>query len=84
MLLALTGNYYSLEKAKGEEATLSWRCKHRYPLLVVHIGTSCHARCMGCGVEGPVRASLPEAMRALRGASDGILKPTIPPVAGRL
>lgn len=67
-----------------KELSLGWRCKHRHPLLVTHTGTGRSARCTGCGVEGPVRANLSEAMRALRNAPGDAPKPTTPPIAVRL
>ena len=54
------------------------RCKHNYPLLATHIESGRCVRCMGCGAVGPVRTSLPEAIKALRGAT---LKQTRLPVA---
>lgn len=67
-----------------KEPSLGWTCKHRHPLLVTHTETGRRAHCMGCGVEGPIRASLPEALWALRGTPGGALKPTVPPVDGGL
>lgn len=52
----------------GEELSLGSRCNHRHPLLITHTQTGRRAYCMGCGKEGPVCASLSEAMRALRSA----------------
>jgi hypothetical protein len=51
-------------------AQIRWRCKHLYPALVtvVEKGGRC-ARCLRCGMQGPPRAGLAEAMQALRGAA---------------
>jgi hypothetical protein len=43
-----------------------WECDHRYPIEVARVRSGKHARCLGCGACGPVRASGREAMLALR------------------
>jgi hypothetical protein len=50
------------------ERPATWRCGHRYPIVVsaAEGGKKKRARCLGCEATGPLRAGVPEAMRALR------------------
>ena len=49
------------------EGSATWRCGHLYPIVVSSAeGGNKRARCLGCETTGPLRASAPEAMRALR------------------
>jgi hypothetical protein len=51
-----------------EAKPLRWRCGHLYPALVSTTKEGGRrARCLNCGALGPVRPSLAEATRALRG-----------------
>lgn len=44
------------------------RCEHRcYPVEAVPVDGGRVARCLGCGLSGPTRASAIEALAALRG-----------------
>jgi hypothetical protein len=65
----------------GKDLSLGSRCNHRHPLLVTYSQTGRRARCMGCGKEGPVCASLSEAMRALRSAPVGMPNRAYPSIA---
>ena len=44
----------------------TWRCDHRYPVLVERAGGAERARCLGCGAVGPPRSGSEQAMVALR------------------
>ncbi len=44
----------------------TWRCDHRYPILVERAGGAERARCLGCGAVGPPRSGAGQAMLALR------------------
>ncbi len=53
--------------AEGQTKSVSWRCRHLYPVLVVTgLEGERRARCVGCGVLGPSRTELAAALRALR------------------
>ena len=45
-----------------------WGCEHRYPIEVAPTGNGeqQRARCLGCGVLGPERENVEQAMLALR------------------
>lgn len=49
-----------------EAKPLRWWCRHYHPALVTATESGRRARCLKCGALGPVRASLGEAVRALR------------------
>lgn len=49
-----------------EERVGVWQCGHRHPALVTTSDAGRRARCLGCGTIGPWRASLAEALRALK------------------
>ncbi len=47
-----------------------WRRRHLYPTLVTATEEGGRrARCLNCGMQGPPRAGLAEAMQALRGVA---------------
>ena len=52
----------------AREKPETWRCDHRYPIVVEEAGggSSRRARCLGCGACGPPRAVAEQAMLALR------------------
>ena len=53
----------------AREKPETWRCDHRYPIVVEEAGGSSNsrrARCLGCGACGPPRAGAEQAMLALR------------------
>ncbi len=52
----------------AREKPETWRCDHRYPIVVEKVGggSSRHARCLGCGALGPDREDVEQAMLALR------------------
>lgn len=52
------------------------KCEHRHPLLVLYTEAGLRARCLSCEAIGPVRMSLPEAMKALRNAPGPSPAPT--------
>jgi hypothetical protein len=52
---------------RTRDKTANWRCRHFYPIEVVPTEGGKRARCLGCGVSGPVQADTVDAMRALRG-----------------
>ena len=43
-----------------------WRCEHHYPIVLEYTVAGKRARCLGCGVWGPVREGSKEAELALR------------------
>ena len=43
-----------------------WRCEHHYPIVLEYTVAGKRARCLGCGVWGPVREGSEEAVLALR------------------
>ena len=43
-----------------------WRCEHHYPIDLEYTVVGKRARCLGCGVWGPVREGSKEAELALR------------------
>jgi len=43
-----------------------WRCVHHYPFVLEYTVVGKRARCLGCGVWGPVREGSKEAELALR------------------
>ena len=42
-----------------------WRCDHHYPFVLEYTVVGKRARCLGCGVWGPVREGSKEAELAL-------------------
>ena len=44
-----------------------WGCEHPMPIEVVPLGEGRRARCLRCGLCGPVRPDPEEALVALRG-----------------
>ena len=51
----------------SREKPNDWGCGHPLPIEVVPCGEGRYARCLKCGLCGPVRPDSEEALRALRG-----------------
>lgn len=55
---------------RAEDPTALWGCGHDPPILVEATEGGQRARCLRCGLSGPVREEAQEALHALKDRSD--------------